>query len=488
MLKKNAQLFEALFIASDLLVVSFAWMFSYWVRFASGLIPIYKGVPPLTHYMRLLIFVWLIWTFVFKRMGLYRAMRVGTRWNEMWLLVRANFASVILLIAFTYLFREKNIPFSRLVFLIFGVCTMVFTLISRATVREILRSLRRRGYNIRRAVIVGMGSLAETVAERIAAHREYGVKLVGALASDDAPINQLAYGWAVDGQRAFQLAHSAETQSQLKAIGTYAELPRILEEQQIDHVIVALPLADHQKLQSVISSMGDSIVDVKIIPDFHQFIQLGSQVEEFDGLPVVSLASTPLSGLNKVFKRIFDLVLGLFFLLLCLPVMLIVALLVKLTSRGPVFFKQERVGLDGHPFQIYKFRTMQVDAESNGAQFAVKGDCRVTPLGRMLRRFSIDEIPQLLNVVRGQMSLVGPRPERPVFIQEFRQRVPKYMLRHKVQAGMTGWAQVNGWRGNTSIEKRIEHDLYYIENWSLALDLKIIALTFVQVLRDRNAY
>jgi exopolysaccharide biosynthesis polyprenyl glycosylphosphotransferase len=230
------------------------------------------------------------------------------------------------------------------------------------------------------------------------------------------------------------------------------------------------------------------MIDVRIVPDFHQFIQLGSSVEDFDGVPVVSLASTPLSGINRVTKRIFDLFVGSALFLISIPILLTCILLIKFSSRGPAFFTQERVGLDGKRFKIFKLRTMSLDAEKDGAKFAVKGDPRVTLVGRILRRLSIDELPQLINVILGQMSLVGPRPERPVFIEEFRRHFPRYMLRHKVQAGMTGWAQVNGWRGNTSIERRIEHDLFYIENWSLLLDVKILARTVLATIFDRNAY
>ncbi|MCC6220753.1 MAG: undecaprenyl-phosphate glucose phosphotransferase [Deltaproteobacteria bacterium] len=474
MLKRHAPLFEALFIASDLLIVSVAWSLSYWLRFASDWFPVDKGIPPFIDYFRMNIFLWLIWAWVYKRFGLYRPMRGSRRLREIWLVIQANFVAVIAFLAFTYLFREKSVPFSRLVFLIFGIVSTILIIASRSAVRGFLRAMRRRGYNKRFALIVGAGDLARQIAHRITSHPEYGVELFGCLSSGKE-------------KRAEKLTGSA-SHVKFKIVGTYQDLPKIIENHAIDQIIVALPLSDHNKMKSVIASIGDAIMDVRIVPDFHQFIQLGSRVEDFDGLPVVSLASTPLSGINRVAKRITDVCLGMLFLIAALPLMLIIGALVKLTSSGPIFFTQQRVGLDGRAFTMYKFRTMIMDAEADGARFAVRGDSRVTPLGRFLRRFNLDELPQLINVVLGQMSLVGPRPERPVFIKEFRRHVPKYMLRHKVQAGMTGWAQVNGWRGNTSIEKRIDYDLYYIENWSLALDLKILGLTVVNGFRDRNAY
>jgi Undecaprenyl-phosphate glucose phosphotransferase len=509
MLKKHAQLFEGLFTATDIFVVSAAWTLSYWVRFSSGLIPVEKGIPPFSDYLKMLLFVWLIWAFVFRRFGLYQAMRGVSRFREVFKVIRANTFSVLLLVAATFLFREKSIPYSRLVFLIFWLLSTVFTVSSRSVIRGFLRMLRRRGYNLRYVLIVGAGELAERIAARIRSNPEFGIEVYGCLkrgegngdgagalrlATQSVPVASFCQAQALRAnaqpQTALASVERAEniTPALLPVVGTYEDLPRLIAQAWIDQVIVALPLRDHDLLESVISSIGDSIVDVKIVPDVHHFIQLGSQVEDFDGLPVVTLASTPLAGFNRFGKRIFDLVVGSLLFVFFLPLMLLIALLIKLTSRGPVFFVQERVSFVGRPFNIIKFRTMHVDAEENGAQFAVRNDPRTTPIGAFLRKYSLDELPQLLNVILGQMSLVGPRPERPVFIDDFRKRIPRYMLRHKVQAGMTGWAQVHGWRGNTSIEKRIEHDLYYIENWSLLFDIKILFLTLRNGFRHRNAY
>jgi len=491
MLKKNAQFFEGLFVASDLFVVSLSWIFAYWLRFSSELIPVDKGVPEFAVYLRLMLFVWLIWVFTFKRFGLYQSMRGSSRFKELLTLVRANLFAILVLLAVTYLFREKDVPFSRLVFVIFGITATLSTMLSRSVIRGVLRGLRSRGYNLRYALIVGAEDLAKQVSARLVAHPEYGVEVVGMLARDVRGRTPSAPRFMTQGSAAVQLSLSheiAHDEANLPVVGQYDDLPRFIATGNIDQVIVALPLEDHNELPKVLASIGDSIVDVKLVPDYHKFIKLGSRVEEFDGLPFVNLLSTPLSGYNAIKKRAFDVVASSALLILFAPVLLLIALLVKLTSRGPIFFSQERVGLDGECFRIYKFRTMRVDAEAEGARFATKNDPRTTPIGKFLRRYSLDELPQLLNVLLGQMSLVGPRPERPVFIEEFRQHIPRYMLRHKVQAGMTGWAQVNGWRGNTSIEKRIECDLYYIENWSLSLDLKILGLTMWRGFTDRNAY
>ena len=497
MLKKHSQLFEGLFAASDLIVVSLAWLLSYWLRFHTDLIPAEKGIPPISDYVKMLIFVWLIWAFVFRRLRLYRPMRGTSRWREVWMLIQANAFSVVLLIAATYLFREKAVPYSRLVFAIFWGLSTFLTIISRTSIRYLLHYLRRRGYNQRYALVVGSEELAEHVVQSMVYHPEFGIELIGCLASDSkysdiqrtlsregiySVSREMRPDWVTESGR------EVEGRAPVRVVGTYSDLPRFLASGQVDQVIIAMPLSDHDQLEQVINSIGDAMVDIRIVPDIHRFIKLGSRIEEFDGLPVVSLASTPLIGINRVAKRLVDIVLGTLLIVIFSPLMGLIALLVKLTSPGPMHFVQERVGLDGNTFLIYKFRTMRTDAEREGARFAIKDDPRTTPIGKFLRRFSLDELPQLFNVVKGEMSLVGPRPERPVFISEFRRHVPRYMLRHKVQAGMTGWAQVHGWRGNTSIERRIEHDLYYIEHWSLVLDLKILGLTLVNGFRNRNAY
>jgi len=466
MLKQKRQLFEFLFVTSDLFVVSCAWVLSYWLRFQTDFIPADKGIPPIRHYLSMLLFIWLIWAFVFKRFGLYRPMRWVRRTRELWLLIQANALSLVLFISVTYLFREKDVPFSRLVFAYFALLAVVFTALQRSLLRFVLHEIRRKGYNLRYVLIVGAGKLAGDIAARIRAHPELGIQLLGCLSRE---------------------GESSRGPARLSVIGKYTDLKDLINKMEVDQVLVALPLEDNQYLPDMMAVLKDSVVDVKIVPDLAQFVSVGGAVEEFEGLPVISVQSSPLEGIGLVMKRAFDLVLALILLVVALPLMVLIAILVKLTSPGPVLYRQERVSFDGSRFTIFKFRTMTQNAEQHGPQWSKRGDQRITPLGRLLREYSLDELPQLFNVLRGDMSIVGPRPERPVFIEEFRRRVPRYMLRHKVPAGMTGWAQVNGWRGDTSIDKRIEYDLYYIENWSLLLDFKILALTLLRGFRNRNA-
>jgi Undecaprenyl-phosphate glucose phosphotransferase len=272
-----------------------------------------------------------------------------------------------------------------------------------------------------------------------------------------------------------------------EVLGGCAAVTRVLGDYRVDQLFLALPLEAHHEVLKVLNAIEGELVDVKMVPDVLQFVTLRAAVEELEGLPVISLAQSPITGWARLLKRAMDLVMAALGLIVMAPVLGVIALMIRLTSPGPVFYRQERTGLDGRSFDIVKFRTMPEGTEGeSGPVWAPRGDQRPTRVGRTLRRFSLDELPQLWNVLLGDMSLVGPRPERPFFVHQFKTRIPQYMLRHKVKAGLTGWAQVNGLRGDTSLEKRIEYDLYYIQNWSPALDLKIMILTFYRAWQHRH--
>jgi Undecaprenyl-phosphate glucose phosphotransferase len=272
-------------------------------------------------------------------------------------------------------------------------------------------------------------------------------------------------------------------------IGAYSEIRSLVHRLQPDQVLIALPRTQYADLDRILESLKDETVDLQLVPDLHEYVTLGCEVEDFDGLPIVNLNDTPLNGWGAIAKRLTDILVASVALVALLPVFLLIAVLVKLTSKGPILYRQERMGLDGRTFHMLKFRSMRVDAEVHtGAVWAQQGDHRRTRMGSFLRATSLDELPQFWNVLRGDMSLVGPRPERPVFVQQFRKEIPHYMLRHKVKAGITGWAQINGWRGNTSLQRRIECDLYYIRNWSYVLDWKILFLTLWKGFINKNAY
>jgi Undecaprenyl-phosphate glucose phosphotransferase len=357
---------------------------------------------------------------------------------------------------------------SQLVWAIFLVLNIGLTFASRELIRQALERRWRAGIGLKRVLIAGAGELGRLVADRILEHRELGFQIVGFI-DDRAGGDHLGYRG-------------------LPLLGTVAEAGDITQRERVDHLYVALPLEEHGKVVQVIEAASREGVDIKVVPDLLEFIALRARLEELDGVPILNINDVPLQGFNSALKRTIDMLLSALALVLLAAPLAVIALLVRLTSPGPVFYRQERMGLDGRAFTVFKFRSMFSDAErETGPIFAEEDDPRCTPMGRLLRRFDLDELPQIWNVLKGDMSLVGPRPERPYFVQQFKQRYPQYMLRHKVRAGITGWAQVNGWRGNTSIEKRIEYDLYYIGNWSLRLDLKIMWLTLVRGL-IRQAY
>ena len=465
MLRAHSRFFEQLTLVGDLVLIAASWLLAYYLRFWLGPVPVYRGVAPLQPYLYLLGPIVVVWAVSFRAFDLYRPRRLGSHLSEWADVAKASSVGSLVLVAFMEFFF-RSFEFSRLVIVYFWVLSIVTVSLSRAVFREALRVARRGGYNLRYAVIVGSGELAETVIDRLRLRPDVGIHVLGVVGDDKEGLGP----------------HT-------KWLGSYADLRTVLDAQTMDHVILALPHEDVARLPMLLSEIGDDPVTIHVVPDIIRFASLRGGVEEFEGVPFIHLRESPLYGWNRLFKRGFDLVFGGLTLILAAPLMAAIAVAIRLISPGPVFYRQERMGLDGQRFRMLKFRTMPVDAEArSGPVWARPDDPRRTRLGALLRRFSLDELPQLWNVLRGEMSLVGPRPERPVFVEEFRRKIPGYMLRHKVKAGITGWAQVNGWRGNTSLERRIEYDLHYIERWSLGFDLKILWLTLVRVFRGQNAY
>ncbi|MBI5044267.1 MAG: undecaprenyl-phosphate glucose phosphotransferase, partial [Nitrospirae bacterium] len=382
-------------------------------------------------------------------------------------IAKASSISILFLVAVSFFIRRYE--FSRLILVYFWISSIIMLSFARGIFREFLRFMRKKGYNLRYALIVGTGNLAEGIVKKIELHPELGIKIAGFLRDKkEATVNN---------------------NIQPKIIGTHEDINKVIAEKNIDQVFIALPLKENDKLFEILKTLGDEMIEIRIVPDLYQLATLHGGVEEFEGMFLINLQGSPLYGWNRVIKRAADIIFSLIALLITLPLMLLIAAAVKLTSRGPVFYRQTRMGLDGKVFQMLKFRSMRIDAEKEtGAVWARENDHRRTRFGSFLRRTSLDELPQFINVLKGDMSIVGPRPERPVFIEDFRKKIPRYMLRHKMKAGITGWAQVNGWRGNTSLEKRIECDLFYIKNWSLFFDLKIMWLTVWKGLINKNAY
>ena len=462
MLKSHSRLVENLALAGDLLLIAACWIGSYGIRFY--LLPV-TDVPPFRDYALQLVPILLVWGIAFRTFDLYRPNRLGSRRSEWWDVAKASTLGALVLVSImTFVFRGYE--YSRLVIILFLAQSIVVVSLARAGLREVLRFARRHGYNLRYAIVVGGGEPAAEVLRVLNRRRDVGIFVLGLLSD------------------------KKEVPDNVRWLGGIEDVRAVLDRQQVDIVVIALPHADAARLTTVLGGIGDDPIAIHLVPDVFGLVPARGGIEEFETIPFIHLRESRLYGWNRVVKRVFDLVFGALALAVAAPLMLAIAVALKLTSSGAVLYRQERMGVDGRRFRMLKFRTMQVNAEAaTGPVWARADDPRRTPLGVFLRRTSLDELPQLFNVLRGEMSLVGPRPERPSFVEEFRRRVPGYMLRHKMKAGITGWAQINGWRGNTSIEKRIKHDLYYIERWSLAFDLKILLQTLWYGFRvNRNAH
>jgi Undecaprenyl-phosphate glucose phosphotransferase len=477
--KRHNRLLVAFHVISDAVLGISAFLIAYLIRFYTPLVPVTKGVPPFRQYLMLLPFIAALVPIAFHLQNLYRLRRGRSRVDDFFAVFVGSILAVVFgIVATLYVqtyfasdaARDRGaFEVSQVVWAIFIVLNVAFTYASRELVREFLERRWRAGIGLKRILIAGAGELGRLVADKILEHRELGFQIVG-FVDDRAVGDHLGYRG-------------------LPLLGTLDDAAEISGREQIDHLYVALPPDQHVRMLQLIESTSREMVDVRVVPDLLQVLALRARLEDLDGVPVININDTPLQGFNSIVKRATDVAISVAALVVLAIPLAIVALIVKLTSPGPVFYRQERMGLVGKPFMIHKFRSMYHEAERDtGPVWAREDDPRCTPVGRFLRRSNIDELPQLWNVLKGEMSIVGPRPERPLFVAQFKDRIPQYMLRHKVKAGLTGWAQVNGWRGNTSLEKRIEYDLYYIENWSVRLDFKIMWLTLVRGFFHKHAY
>jgi len=468
LLKKYNQVFISLLFLSDLFAIALSWLLAYLLRFEAGIIDVTKGVPSWSQHLPLMVILLIVCGVVFHLVGLYQPRRLSTIPKELSEIIKALTISILIFVFLTYFFKEYR--YSRLTILNFWVLSIFFVGLLRVLSRNLLKALRRREYNLRYVLILGDGELGQKLLHSFDSHSELGLKAVGFLSDSEEKVEQII----TDG---------------LRVIGTFEGLHEVLKRQKIDQVYIALPFHQHEKIKHILSSLKNELVDIKVVSDLYDFIRLGGGIDDLDGLPIINIQDTPLHGWGKIAKRALDLFVAFMGILILSPFMFIIGAVIKLTSHGPIFYKQKRMGLDGEIFEALKFRSMMVDAEKEtGPVWAKSNDSRRTPIGKILRKASLDELPQLFNIIKGEMSLVGPRPERPELIDQLKHKVPKYMLRHKIKAGLTGWAQVNGWRGNTSLEKRIEHDLYYIENWSISFDLRILFLTIFKGVINRHAY
>ena len=470
MIKDNQQYFNKLHVLIDALVIIVSYVFAWWLKFLSGILDHEVGVLSFEFYMRALLLIVPVYILLYYAFNLYTSKRVQGRRLEFSNIVMANTVGLLLMFAALFTLTSYNPQyrnFSREMLFYFYVTNIVVEEIVRLLIRRFLRSIRRRGYNLKHILLVGYSRAAEQYIDRIQQNPQWGYNVRGVL--DD----NIARGTSYKG---------------VKVIGSIGNLNYILPQNSLDEIAITLGLEEYYKLEKIVAECEKSGVHTKFIPDYNNFIPTRPYTEDLLGLPVINIRRVPLNGgFNKFVKRVSDIVGSFLLIILFSPVMLAVALAVRFSSKGPVIYKQERVGLHNRNFVMYKFRSMKIE-RCDELHFTTQNDDRTTRIGRFIRRCSLDELPQLFNVLKGDMSLVGPRPERPEFVEKFREQIPRYMIKHQVRPGMTGWAQINGYRGNTSIRKRIEYDLYYIENWTFWFDIVILFQTIFKGFVNKNAF
>lgn len=465
MIKENQKHFNRLQVLIDAFVLLFSYVAAWVIKFQ--IISSDDGALSLRTYMIALPITVLVYLGLYYLFSLYTPKRVQGRRLELWNIVKANTVGIALFLGVLYLIKMMH--FSREMLFIFYVINICLEAIARNLIRYFLRSMRRKGYNLKHIVLVGYSRAAEEYIDRILENPQWGYKIRGIL--DD----HIEAGTEYKG---------------IKVLGKIDNLMIILPENRLDEIAITLGLSEYARLEEIVNLCEKSGVHTKFIPDYKQIIPTKPYTEDILGLPVINIRHVPLTNtFYAAMKRVMDIAGAICAIILFSPIMMFSVIMIKLTSPGPLIFKQERVGLHNHTFMMYKFRSMDVQPpEKEKTKWTVKDDPRVTNFGKFMRKTSIDELPQLFNVLKGEMSLVGPRPERPFFVEKFKEEIPRYMIKHQVRPGLTGWAQVNGYRGNTSIRKRIEYDLYYIENWTLGLDVKILFLTIFKGFINKNAY
>lgn len=466
MIKNNQKYFNRLHVALDALIVVVSYVLAWYIQFHI-IVRGTAGTLPVQTYMSVLVFLVPGFLLLYYGFHLYTPKRVQGRRLEASNIFCANAVGLLLFMFVLYLINEPN--FSRNMIFMFIAFNFTFTVIERNLIRLLLRDIRRRGMNLKHIILVGYSKAAEEYIDRIVQNPQWGYQVNGIL--DD-------------------LAKPGTRYKNVEVIGAISSLEQLLEQNDLDEIGVTLGLSEYYKLKKIVATCEKSGIHTKFIPDYYDIIPTRPYTEDLQGLPVINIRHVPLTDtFNMMVKRTMDIVGSLACIVLFSPVMLVTAILIKATSRGPLIFCQERVGLHNRAFKMYKFRSMEVQSASEEKKgWTTRNDPRVTKVGKIIRKTSIDELPQLFNVLKGDMSLVGPRPERPQYVEKFREEIPRYMVKHQVRPGMTGWAQVNGYRGNTSIKKRIEHDIYYIENWTVGLDVKILFLTVFKGFVNKNAY
>ncbi|PAB58264.1 undecaprenyl-phosphate glucose phosphotransferase [Anaeromicrobium sediminis] len=467
MIKENQKFLNGMMIAVDGLVICISLILSYFIRFYVNIFNTNQIRLSFKEYLMPLIIILPLYYILYNVYNLYSPHRRKSLDSEINSLIKINIIGLGILMSMFYIF--KNVHYSRYVLLIFSIINTINSSLERYFIRRTLREIRSKGYNLKHVLIIGAGELGCNFAKKINDNKYLGYNIIGFLDDNKQP------GYKV---------------SKSHILGSIDELSHIIMKRNIDEIMIALPLGEYGKLGAIISTCEKYGVKAQIIPDYYKYIPAKPYVDVIDDLAIINIRHVPLDfPFNRLIKRILDVILSSIGIIILSPLLITIATGVKLSSPGPILFKQERVGLHRRNFNMYKFRSMKVQThEDEKVKWTIKEDPRKTKFGSFIRKTSIDELPQLFNVLKGDMSLIGPRPERPYFVEKFREEIPKYMIKHHVRPGITGWAQVNGWRGDTSIKERIKCDLYYIENWNLWLDIKIIFLTIWKGFVNKNAY
>ena len=467
MIRENQKLFNLALVLIDALVISVSLAVSWWLRFKTTLFGPFGEHLPLQDYAFLLIFavipVYLILYFSF---GLYKPRRTyKTIFSEATQIIKVNIVAFIVLIAILFLINQPN--FSRIMLFLLGIIASVFGIIERFVIRSFLKKIRIDQKNLKHILIVGDNDLAFTFARKIRNNPYLGFDISGFLGRSSH------VGMEIEGS---------------KIIGSFKDLDKILENNSFDRVVLAIPLKYYYKINELVESCEHVGIKAEIVPDYIRYFPAQPSVDMIEDIPIINIRYVPLDDpLNKAIKYISDYMIAIIAIIITSPIMILTAIAIKLTSPGPIIFKQERIGFHGKPFEMYKFRSMKVQSPNDEKSgWTTRDDPRKTKVGDFIRKTSIDELPQFFNVLKGEMSVIGPRPERPYFVDEFRKEITKYMVKHQVRPGITGWAQIHGCRGDTSIKKRIEYDIEYVENWHFGLDIGIMIKTIVK--KNPNAY
>ncbi len=468
MIKDNQQHLNRAHVIVDGLIVAGSFALSYYIKFESvfsSKVP--EGRLPIQTYFAALYYLVPAFLFLYYMVQLYTSRRALRLWDEFIDILQANIMGVIGFLVVLYIVNQPY--FSRSLIFIFFVVNVILTTLAHGLLRKLLRYIRKKGYNIKHILLVGYSRAAEGYISRILENPQWGYEVAGVL-DDFVPMDTSYHG--------------------VKVVGKIEQLGEFLEHNTYDEITITLPLNDYDRLEELVAQCEKSGVHTKFIPDYSSLFPSNPYTEDVQGIPVINIRYVPLTNsFNRLAKRLVDIFGSLFGIILFSPIMIAAAIAVKVSSKGPVIYKQERIGLNGEPFMMYKFRSMRLQDEAEEKKgWTTKDDPRVTKVGAVLRKLSIDELPQLFNIFVGKMSLVGPRPERPQFVEKFKEQIPRYMVKHQVRPGLTGWAQINGYRGDTSIRKRIDYDIYYIENWSMAFDFKIILGTIRYGFINKNAY